>query len=191
MTLQTVKRGQTDLSIFTKEDNNGNIGTRIKVMSLKETRVYYGLSQKEAAFIVGVPVRTFRRYELDDNYGDHFKRQMFINLINQKCEIKEDKGLLTIEMIKNMVSKLFDTEYQGIIDFCYLFGSYAKGSAKEDSDVDLYVSTPLTGMRFAGLIERLRQTLHKKIDLIRNSELNNNVALVNEILKDGIKIYGK
>ena len=58
------------------------------------------------------------------------------------------------------------------------------------SDVDLYVSSSLTGLRFVGLIERLRQTLHKKVDLIRSSELNNNIDLVNEILKGGIKIYG-
>ena len=62
--------------------------------------------------------------------------------------------------------------------------------ANEKSDVDLYVSSSLTGLRFVGLIERLRQTLHKKVDLIRSSELTNNIELVNEILKVGIKIYG-
>ena len=85
---------------------------------------------------------------------------------------------------------MFNTEYKGQIDFCYLFGSYAKGLANEKSDVDLYVSSSLTGVRFVGLIERLRQTLHKKIDLIRSSELSNNIELVNEIMKGGIKIYG-
>ena len=71
-----------------------------------------------------------------------------------------------------------------------MFGSYAKGTAKETSDIDLYVSSSLTGLKFVGLIERLRQGLHKKIDLIRSSELVNNIDLMNEIMKDGIKIYG-
>ena len=71
-----------------------------------------------------------------------------------------------------------------------MFGSYAEVLANEKSDVDLYVSSSLTGLRFVGLIESLRQTLHKKVDLIRSSELNNNIDLVNEILKSGIKIYG-
>lgn len=190
MALQKINRGQDDLRIFTKEDNCDNMLLRNNYMSLKETRINYGLSQKEASLIVGVPVRTFRRYELDEQYGDKFKRIMFINLLDEECEITEDKGLLTIEKIKSLVVALFDDRYQGLIDFCYLFGSYAKGLAKEDSDVDLYVSTSLTGLQFVGLIERLRQTLHKKVDLIRSSELVNNIELVNEIMKSGIKIYG-
>ena len=161
-----------------------------KNMKLKELRNEYNLSQLEAANILGIPERTYRRYETDDNYGSLIKRKMFINMLNEHCEITEEKGLLSVQLIKEKVSALFDNEYDGQIDFCYLFGSYAKGLANEKSDVDLYVSSSLTGLRFVGLIERLRQTLHKKVDLIRSSELNNNIDLVNEILKDGIKIYG-
>lgn len=161
-----------------------------KNMKLKELRNEYNLSQLEAAKILGIPERTYRRYETDDNYGSLIKRKMFINMLNEYCEITEEKGLLSVQLIKEKVSALFDNEYDGQIDFCYLFGSYAKGLANEKSDVDLYVSSSLTGLRFVGLIERLRQTLHKKVDLIRSSELNNNIDLVNEILKGGIKIYG-
>ena len=160
-------------------------------MTLLETRKQYGLSQLEAASIVGVPVRTLRRYESDDHYGSNFKRASFIEIINKYCEINEEKGLLSIDEIKNKLSDLFEKEYSGQIDFCYLFGSYAKGIAKENSDVDLYVCSSLTGLKFVGLIEKIRLTLHKKVDLIRSSELNNNIDLVNEILRDGIKIYGK
>ena len=158
-------------------------------MNLKEIRISYNLSQIEAASMVGVPIRTYRRYEIDDNYGNALKRQMFINIINANCEITETKGLLTIEQIKNTVSEIFGSEFKGQIDFCYLFGSYAKGEAKESSDVDLYICSSLTGLQFVGLIEKLRQALHKKVDLLRSSELSNNIELVNEILKDGIKIY--
>lgn len=159
-------------------------------MTLIELRKGYKLSQIEAAAILGIPERTYRRYEIDEKYGSEIKRRMFVEMLNDHCEITEEKGLLTIEQIKEKVSKLFDTQYAGKIDFCYLFGSYAKGYATEKSDVDLYVSSSLTGLRFVGLIENLRQTLHKKVDLIRSSELNNNVELVNEIMKGGIKIYG-
>lgn len=159
-------------------------------MTLDELRKEYKLSQVEAATILNIPERTYRRYEKDEEYGSEIKRRMFIELLNEHCEITEEKGLLTIEQIKEKVTNLFETEYKGKIDFCYLFGSYAKGLAHEKSDVDLYVSSSLTGLRFVGLIERLRQTLHKKVDLIRSSELNNNVELTNEIMKGGIKIYG-
>lgn len=159
-------------------------------MTLKELRSEYKLSQLEAAKILGIPERTYRRYEADEDYGSCIKRRMFIEMLNKHCEITEEKGLLNVEQIKETVTRLFENEYKGQIDFCYLFGSYAKGSANERSDVDLYVSSSLTGLRFVGLIERLRQTLHKKVDLIRSSELNNNIELVNEIMKDGVKIYG-
>ena len=42
---------------------------------------------------------------------------------------------------------------------------------------------------FAGRDEVIRNVLHKKIDLVRFSNLNNNIELINEIMKDGIKIY--
>lgn len=159
-------------------------------MTLKEIRIKNNLSQLEASSIVGVPVRTLRRYETDENYGDVLKRKIFIDTIIDYCLINEEKGLLTIEKIKEIVCELFNNEYKGQIDFCYLFGSYSKGTAKESSDIDLYVSSSLTGLKFVGLIERLRQVLHKKVDLIRSSELVNNIDLVNEIMKEGIKIYG-
>ena len=78
-----------------------------------------------------------------------------------------------------------------MVDFCYLFGSYAKGYAKEDSDVDLCVSTSLTGFDFIGLHNRLSEVLHKKVDLIRVDTLKDNIELLNEIMKDGIRIYGQ
>lgn len=158
-------------------------------MTLKGVRIQYNLSQIEAANIIGIPVRSLRRYELDENYGSTLKRQMFIELLNKHCEISEEKGLLTIELIKQLLTDLFDTDYKGEIEFCFLFGSYAKGTATETSDVDLYVSSSLSGLRFVGLIERARQVLHKKVDLIRSSELENNANLINEVLKDGIRIY--
>ena len=77
------------------------------------------------------------------------------------------------------------------IDYCYLFGSYAKGTANEKSDIDLLVSIPIDGMIYFELVETLREKLHKKVDLLDVNQLKNNYALVQEILRDGIKIYGK
>lgn len=158
-------------------------------MELLETRLQFGLSQVEAASILNMPVRTYIRYEKDNNYGNILKRSMMINMLNDNCKITETNGLLTIDQIKKALNKVFDDEYKGQIDFCYLFGSYAKGYAKENSDVDLCVATQLTGLKFAGLSESIREALHKKVDLIRFSNLENNMTLINEIMKDGIKVY--
>jgi len=159
-------------------------------MDLKESRIAYGLSQIDAAKIAGVPVRTFRRYEMDEGYGSPLKRRMFIQLLEGQCEITEEKGVLTIAKIQSELTRLFESKYQGEIDFCYLFGSYAKGKAADRSDVDLYVVSSLTGLHFLGLAEDIRQALHKKVDVLRPSQLQANVELMNEIMKTGIKIYG-
>lgn len=159
-------------------------------MTLRELRRSYGLTQENAANIVCIPVRTYRRYESDEFYGSPIKRNAFKELLNNRCEITEEKGLLTIDEIKKKLTELFDNVYPGQIEFCYLFGSYSTGLAKEDSDVDLYVCSSLKGLTFVGLIENIRKSLHKRIDVIRGSELEGNVNLVNEILKYGIKIYG-
>ena len=159
-------------------------------MTLLQTRKQYNISQIEAAKTLDIPVRTYIRYEQDDNYGSKLKRQTMINVINDKYEITEEKGVLSVSQIKKELTILFDRQYQGVVEFCYLFGSYAKGYATETSDVDLCVCSSLTGMRVAGLAEAIRGVLHKKIDLIRFDTLKDNLELINEIMKDGIKIYG-
>ena len=158
-------------------------------MTLLETRKQYGVSQLDVATALGIPVRTYVRYEQDDNYGSALKRNMMIKTINEKYEITEDKGLLTLEQIKKGLVEVFEKKYKGEIEFCYLFGSYAKGYAKGNSDIDLCVSSSLTGLKLVGLSEAIRSVLHKKIHLIRFDTLNNNFELISEIMKDGIKIY--
>lgn len=159
-------------------------------MNLLETRNQYHLSQQKAANAIGVPLRTYIRYENDCNYGSPLKRKTMIDILNDKFEINEEKGLLSIDIIKSKLTMLFNSKYKDKILFCYLFGSYAKGYANEKSDVDLCVSTSLTGLEFVGLIESIRNVLNKKVDLIRFNTLNNNLELINEIMKDGIRIYG-
>ena len=159
-------------------------------MTLLETRKQYNISQIEVANLLRIPVRTYIRYEQDNNYGSELKRQTMINLINDKYEITEDKGLLSVEQINKQLKALFDNQYKDVIEFCYLFGSYAKGYATERSDVDLCVSTSLKGLDFVGLSEDIRNVLHKRIDLIRFDTLKDNLELINEIMKDGVKIYG-
>lgn len=161
-----------------------------KNMNLFDVRTKYGLTQAKAASLLKMPLRTYVRYEKDNDYGDDFKRTMMIKTIIEECEITETKGLLSIEQIKTILEELFDKEYKDQIEFCYLFGSYAKGYQKESSDVDLCIATKLTGLAFAGLAEAIRENLHKRIDLVRFSNLKDNLDLVSEIMKDGVKIYG-
>ena len=93
----------------------------------------------------------------------------------------------SVSIIRKICGEIFK-DYS--VEYCYLFGSYAKGKATEKSDVDLLVAMPVDGMKFFELIEVLREQLKKKIDLLDIAQLENNPTLVQEILRDGIKIYG-
>jgi len=57
-------------------------------------------------------------------------------------------------------------------------------------DFDLLISSEISGLRFYELTEKLREALRKKIDLLDMKQLVGNEKLLNEVLKDGIKIYG-
>lgn len=157
-------------------------------MNLFDLRKEYGLSQLKAAEICAIPLRTYVRYENSDNYGDSLKRKAMITAIKDACEITEEKGILSINQIMKGVRKVISEMYQDTVALCYLFGSYAKGYATDKSDVDLFISTDLTGLAYVGLAEEFHKELHKTIDLVNLK--NANSELVFEVMKDGIKIYG-
>ena len=48
---------------------------------------------------------------------------------------------------------------------------------RDRSDVDLLISMPLNGLRFYELVEMLRESLKKKVDLLDESQLENNCLL--------------
>ena len=101
--------------------------------------------------------------------------------------IDEEHGLLTVD---DITRKCFEVFNRYDVKFCYLFGSYAEGKETPSSDVDLLISADVKGLKFYGLAEELRETLSKKVDLLDINQLKDNLPLMEEILKDGIKIYG-
>lgn len=156
-------------------------------MSIKELRKSLDLTQKEVSELVNIPLRTYINYENNDSKKDTIKYIYIMEKLEKHGYIDEEHGLLTIEKIKIITSSIlskYDAEY------CYLFGSYAKKTATELSDVDLLLASSVTGMKFYGLVEELREQLKKKVEVITVSSLEGNIELLNEILKDGIKVYG-
>lgn len=156
-------------------------------MTLKELRLSKNLTQLEAANLLGISRKTYFNYEQGKIDANSIKYKSIIDALQQVGTLDENHGILSLEQIKSICRDVFK-EYP--VEYCYLFGSYAKGKANESSDIDLLVSTPIKGIGFFGLIEALRETLCKKIDLLDVAQLENNASLVQEILKDGIKIYG-
>ena len=156
-------------------------------MKLKKLRLEKGLTQEKAAELLGVSRRTYVTYESDESKIPAIKLDFFLHTLEKYGIIDEYHGVLSLEKIKSICSSIF-MEYK--VEYAYLFGSYAKGNAGETSDVDLLVSLPVNGLAFYELAETLRENLKKKVDLLDVAQLNNNPKLVQEILRDGVKIYG-
>lgn len=156
-------------------------------MSIKEIRKSLGLTQKEVSKLVNIPLRTYINYENDESKKDSIKYLYIKEKLDEYGYIDETHGILSTEKIIEICSSVL-SKYN--VEYAYLFGSYAKEKATETSDIDLLVSTNITGMKFFGLVEELRQGLKKVVEVITLSSLEDNKDLLNEILRDGIKIYG-
>lgn len=155
--------------------------------ALKEIRISKQITQQEAARRLGISLRSYIMYENDAAKENTIKYRFLLQELQKINAVDEEHGILTTEQIRMCCKEILDA-YQ--VEYCYLFGSYAKGKATEQSDVDLLISTKETGLRFYEIAERLRESLHKKVDLLDVKQLVNNETLIDEMLKEGIKIYG-
>ncbi len=156
-------------------------------MTLRELRKNKSLTQKQAADYIGMPLRTYSNYENDSNKQKSIKYKYVMEKLLGYGYVDEENGVLKVDDIKRICLDIFQN-YP--IEYCYLFGSYAKGKATPTSDVDLLVCSSLSGLKFFELVEELREKLRKKVDVLDQKQIINNFELTNEILKDGIKIYG-
>ena len=154
---------------------------------LKTLRLKSKLTQKEAASKIGISLRSYVSYENEEALAKTPKYRFLLAEMNEFARLDEEHGTLTMDEIRTVCNEILKN-YP--VQYCYLFGSYAKGKASPTSDVDLLISSEITGLRFYELTEKLREALHKKIDLLDVKQLVSNEELLNEVLKDGIKIYG-
>ena len=69
-----------------------------------------------------------------------------------------------------------------------LFGSYARGENREDSDIDIAIETPLSDyFLLYDLKEELEKQFHQKVDIVRLREKMNQ-SLKRRIQQDGIYV---
>lgn len=157
------------------------------MVDLKELRIEKNMTQQEVAELVGISLRSYKSYENDKQKRDTIKYNYMVEQLSKINYIDEDRGIVELKDIVKKCTKVFE-RYE--VNFCYLFGSYAKRKATPTSDIDLLLSTSVKGLKFYGLVEELRITLHKRVDVLDLNQLKDNIELTEEILKDGIKIYG-
>jgi predicted nucleotidyltransferase len=94
----------------------------------------------------------------------------------------------TINEIKTRLNPIFKNApvYQAV-----LFGSYAKGLATEDSDVDIVIDSrgELVNINFYGVLEDVTETLRKPVDLFEISEIKRNSPIFAEVQDEGVVLY--
>lgn len=102
----------------------------------------------------------------------------------------------TIQQIQSRVLPIIQ-KYR--IPSMYLFGSYARGDATEDSDLDFLVDTTGTTLtsllRLGQLYCDLEEAFEKPIDLItvrsimQSSTMESDIDFRNNVLKERVKLY--
>ncbi len=95
--------------------------------------------------------------------------------------------MLTIQTIKERVAPICK---KYAIEHLYLFGSYARNEATEDSDLDFLV---FGGEHFKltlvfALAEELREALKKKVDVFEIHEVNQDSDFYKTIMKEKVLV---
>ncbi|QQS61151.1 MAG: nucleotidyltransferase domain-containing protein [Candidatus Moraniibacteriota bacterium] len=95
-------------------------------------------------------------------------------------------------IITTIQKEVKNSPYRKDIREVFLFGSYAYGSPKDESDIDLlFVFEPKSSISFFDLVEiqsKMEKNIGKKIDLLTPEALNENIK--ENILSKAQKIYG-
>lgn len=99
--------------------------------------------------------------------------------------------MLTVQQIKDTVADYFKDKP---VKKVYLFGSYARGEAREDSDVDLLVEYDETKKRLTlfdilGFQVGLEDIFNKPVQLVENANLY--YRFKPYIEKDKVEIYNE
>ena len=91
----------------------------------------------------------------------------------------------TVDEIKEIVAALA-AQYGA--DRIYLFGSYARGDANQDSDIDLRIDKgAIRGLRMGGLAADLEDALGIPVDLVPTGSLDS--KFLNSISDDEVLLY--
>ena len=91
----------------------------------------------------------------------------------------------TVDEIKKIVAALA-AQYGA--DRIYLFGSYARGDADKDSDIDLRIDKgAIRGLQMGGLVADLEDALGLPVDLVPTGSLDS--KFLNSISDDEVLLY--
>lgn len=146
----------------------------------------------------------FNQIKYQDNYNkDKYKMYQFrikkektsiiefLDQVENKNQylvslVENDLNVYSLKQLKALIKPIFQ-KYE--INEIYLFGSYARGEATKDSDVDIYCSKGnVRSLIDQGrLIDELKTALNKEVDIVFDtSEMND--YFKTQIMEDMIKL---
>ena len=129
------------------------------------------MASNQINYISGYNKKNYKMYQFRIKKSDSVLLNKLDNIPNRNSYITNlilediDPSVLTIKQIKERIKPVI--EKYGIKDV-YLFGSYARGEANRDSDVDIYCDSGNAESLFdeAGLIQDFEEALGKKVDVV-------------------------
>jgi len=107
--------------------------------------------------------------------------------MNETLQTETNENIYVINEIQSLLTPVF---YANGVKKAILYGSYASGFASRESDIDLLLDSGLRGLDFVALIEIIRQTLNKEVDVIDVRYIKKGSRIDKEIQQNGVKIYG-
>lgn len=154
-------------------------------MSLKEIRISGHLTQNEASIILGMPLRTYKRYENESSYENKDKYNKVCNILENY--IHKEKGVFSIHVqeIKNKFSKILKDYH---VEFCILFGDYAMNQEKKDSSIELLVDSH-ESIDVLQLAQDLSGIIGKPVNAYNFVDVMNVKEVLRKMIRNGIKIY--
>ncbi len=145
----------------------------------RNARIYY---YRVISIREGSKVRKKRTY-----LGVNLSKEELINK-----EIGADKKMLVNELSKSIraiIPKMIKILKKYNVEKAGIFGSYARGEQRKDSDIDLIIEPPKNmGIEFVTLNYELEDALKKKVDLITYKGINPRIKKY--VLNDEVRIYG-
>ena len=99
-----------------------------------------------------------------------------------------NREIYTLEQIKERIYPVLERHR---VKKAIIFGSYSKGCAVRESDVDIFVDSGLHGLAFLELTEDIREALDKDVDVFDTRQIDKGTPIESEIYKWGAVIYEK
>ena len=153
---------------------------------LREKRKKLEITQLQAANACGVSLRTYQTYEETKNLNDTY--DFLLKKLDEMGILDGSNYIVGVRYIKLVCREMFKRYPQ--IKCAYLYGSYARGEATGKSDIDILLVSHDMGMEFFGMVADLKDAFHKEVDVQTHDQIAGNEELLENILMEGIKIYG-